>query len=484
MKKYLIIALLALNLVVLPQVSKASTLDDLSSLVKQLSVMVGQLRSQTLGAVITSSTTPTAICVDYDYGNRPATNTPPLPLVKGWTYDTISNPTFNPSVIPNPQNETYGDYCTMNGIRATSSSGVGSGLMERYCTNNRRSSRYYLYNGATGYSRLQEVCPNGCSNGACIPTVTVADLSAILAPSSPLAGQVQINAAGGDTMNIPLAVYRLRSSLQTSTLYSLAFNIVTNPSLGKNLLSSLKLFRLTSGVNSYYGTLSGNVVTFTIYPSLVLTQDTNKDLTLSVNVAATSSDLSASASFDVSKISAVDVNYNTPTYGGLTISTVPSGLDVVGNILTFTSSALIVTSAGPITISPIDNGPNPIVAYNASFSITLVNPGVAYLYVSGINGNMFTTSLNPSPNASTTIYQVWPVASIDGDNGTSAYIIPAGSSRTFNVRALIGKKMSSSTYQTLTVVAVNYGTAAGTYNKMVTAGLGNLYKTVSFSGNF
>ncbi len=119
---------------------------------------------------------PTLTCVDYDYSNQPATNTPPLPLVKGWTYDTISNPTFNPLVTTNPQDETYGDYCTMNGVRATSSSGTGSGLMERYCTNGRRSSRYYLYNGTAGYNRLQEVCPNGCSNGACvisnpIPTV-------------------------------------------------------------------------------------------------------------------------------------------------------------------------------------------------------------------------------------------------------------------------------------------------------------------------
>ena len=108
-----------------------------------------------------------AKCVDYDYGSQSVTKSTPLPLVKGWTYDTITNPGFNPSVIPNPQNEAAADYCTLNGKKISSCSGISCGLMERYCINNRRSSRYYLYNGTAGYNRLQEVCPNGCANGAC-----------------------------------------------------------------------------------------------------------------------------------------------------------------------------------------------------------------------------------------------------------------------------------------------------------------------------
>ena len=125
--------------------------------------------SMMAGIVRLAGTTTPATCFDSDsIIQLTTTSTIPLPLTKGYTYDTISDPTFKPPIIPNPPIEAAADYCTINGIKTSSCSGVGCGLMERYCTNGRRSSRYYLYNGAAGYSRLQEVCPNGCQDGACI----------------------------------------------------------------------------------------------------------------------------------------------------------------------------------------------------------------------------------------------------------------------------------------------------------------------------
>lgn len=121
----------------------------------------------------TTSTTAIAVCVDYDYNSKPATTTSPLPLIKGWTYDTVSNPGFDP-YAPNPMIEAYADYCTINGVRTSTCSGVGCGLMERYCANSRRSSRYYLYNASkpTSTLALQSVCPLGCTNGACAKSAT------------------------------------------------------------------------------------------------------------------------------------------------------------------------------------------------------------------------------------------------------------------------------------------------------------------------
>jgi len=96
---------------------------------------------------------------------------------------------------------------------------------------------------------------------------------------------------------------------------------------------------------------------------------------------------------------------------------------------------------------------------------------------------MFSTSSSPTANdATTTLYSVLPaVTGINGDSGTTYYVIPASGDRTFNVVGHIGKKTNASTSQVLSVTAVNYGATAGTYTSTVTAGLGNLVKSSSFS---
>lgn len=107
-------------------------------------------------------------CVDYDFSNKAVITSIPLPAVKGWTYDTISDPGFNP-LGPNPQISNNSDYCTLSGKRVDSCFGANCGLMERYCANSRRNSRYYIINGKSGYNKLDEVCPFGCSDGSCDP---------------------------------------------------------------------------------------------------------------------------------------------------------------------------------------------------------------------------------------------------------------------------------------------------------------------------
>ena len=210
----------------------------------------------------------TAKCVDYDYSNQLATNTPPLPLVKGYTYDTISNPTFNPSVIPNPQNETYGDYCTMNGIKTASSSGVGSGLMERYCTNNRRSSHYYLYDSVATSTRLQTVCPNGCSNGACvssnpIPTVQNITLANCAGPGC--------SWLAGTTKNVTwqYSNFNLASSTASTTVSTVSFNFC-NPAgspcvlfYNAGTLNKIPSGSAVNGTASYSALIGANILTIT-----------------------------------------------------------------------------------------------------------------------------------------------------------------------------------------------------------------------------
>ena len=143
-----------------------------------------------------------------------------------------------------------------------------------------------------------------------------------------------------------------------------------------------------------------------------------------------------------------------------------------------TTNTLILANASSITATPIDNGINPVVAYTANFSVTLQNNGTTNLYVSAVNGAMFTKTANPA-NASTSVISVMPtITALPGDT-ISSYIIPAASTRTFNALARITKKVGY-TSQRLTITGVKYGSTAGTYGKTVTAGLGGLYKIVTF----
>ncbi len=305
---------------------------------------------------------------------------------------------------------------------------------------------------------------------------SAADLSVTLASNSPNNGQVYIAAAGGsDTTNVPLSIYRFRSTNQDTTVSSLAFTVATDPGLGSNLGSAMKVFKLTDGTNSYYGSLSGSTVTFSISPGLVLAKDTNKDLTLSADIAASSTNFVASSTLDVSAISATDANFVTPTFGGSTMSGVTS--DVAGANLTFTNKSLTVSSTVGASVA-ITDGSNRATMYEDSFTVNFVNGSVSPLYISTLGGDVFGTTSNPTANATTTVKAtIVPVASasmgvsVTGD-ATTAYIIPAGATRTFNFKAIIGKKLFSSTSQTLTFTSVNYGTTAATPSgSTVTSGL-------------
>ena len=103
------------------------------------------------------------LCVDTDSpsGTSKITNSSPLPLTKGYTWDTLFTPGNGTA------DETNADYCTMNGIKTASCSGVGCGLMEGHCANSKRKTQYYLYDDVAVNNRLQEVCPLGCTDGTC-----------------------------------------------------------------------------------------------------------------------------------------------------------------------------------------------------------------------------------------------------------------------------------------------------------------------------
>jgi len=294
---------------------------------------------------------------------------------------------------------------------------------------------------------------------------STADLSAVVAPTSPIGPQVNISAAGGSPKtNVPLAVYRFRSSNLDSTLNTLVFNINTidasGNELGSRLSNSLTNFTLSDGTNTFYGSLSGKAVTFTLNNSAVkLTKDVVKDLTLSADIAATSTLYSASTSLAVSSISAIDANYVAPTYGGSTMSGLTTTF-VTGSNLTFTPNTLTVSGVSLGTSSGQPDASSRIVQYEDSFTMTLNNGSTNNLFISTLGGDVFGTSSSPT-NSTTTVKSNITVsgAALSGD-ATTGYVIPAGGSRTFTFKAIVGKALPASTSQTLTIANVRYGTTA------------------------
>ncbi|MFA6476518.1 MAG: peptidoglycan-binding protein [Candidatus Paceibacterota bacterium] len=329
---------------------------------------------------------------------------------------------------------------------------------------------------------IDGVMPSG--NTVSLTTAgSAADLTVTLDGTSPSNGtQVYVATAGGaDTTGVPLAVYNFRSGNQDSTLYSLAFTVATDPALGSNLGTSMKIFKLSDGTSSYYGSLSGSTVTFTINPGLVLTKDTNKKLTLSADISASSTAFAASTTLDVSAISATDANYVTPTYGGATMSGVTS--DVTGSNLTFTNSSMALS--GTSVTSPanatklVDANGNPYQYSDVAYTFTLTNNSSGDLWVS-TNLGVFLGTSTVVTNASSTINRWGTIQSITGDV-TGAYRIMPGSSnaRTFVAYGDIKKRSNVTSSEQLKITSINYGTSsAAPTGGTITTGLENL----SFSG--
>jgi|GEM_PF-4656789 len=313
----------------------------------------------------------------------------------------------------------------------------------------------------------------------------VADLSASLAPTSPVAGQVRINASGADTANVYLAVYRFHSANASSTIKALTFKIVNN--LGNNWTSSvnnwtsyIKNLRLSNNGNTYAGisSVSDGTVTFSNL-NIPLPKDLNSDWSLKADITASSSSFSVSPILDVSRTVAVDANYNTPTYGGAQISTLSSGVDVAGNTITFVpnTTATLAVSGLSTNSTAINNGPNPVVAYDTSYSFTLINTGYVNAFVSQ---NVATSLTSASSNSNSPLISLTS-PSLSGDT-SSVYVIPSGGSRNFNARGIIRNDIGTAQWQKIT--AINYGSSSNApTGSEITTGLDALSLVKTFSIN-
>ena len=139
------------------------------------------------------------------------------------------------------------------------------------------------------------------------------------------------------------------------------------------------------------------------------------------------------------------------------------------------ASTLSVTNTS-VKATAITNGNKPIVAYSAYYNFTLVNNGNNNLYVSTNPSQAFSIQTSPI-NSSSTINSF--VSGVIAGDTISAYIIPAGGSRSFITTGVIRKVSNVSYTQGLQIDRIYYGTSLANLRAQSVFN-GALYSLVNF----
>lgn len=297
--------------------------------------------------------------------------------------------------------------------------------------------------------------------------------------ASPLAGLIQIS-TGGQTQNVPLAVYDIKAQNAPANLRSLSFTVYTtgNGKTPADLFTqyNLKIGSQTFGANSITtnSTVNGqasSTVTFTNFGSVALAADTYVPVTLLANIqqntnntldgVIASTTLVASGTVggttnnpvvEDQSFSALAVNAGTFISSNLTFS----GSSAVLSGLTATVGSSISSSVGGVAVTT---------GYNVSFGFTVTagnntlflsaNPAVALSTTSTGFGSTASSSL-PLSGVITT------PGSLSGDSAVTTaagyYVVPAGSSRQFTFSGSMNNTNGAQSFKTFSITAVNYGT--------------------------
>ncbi len=288
-------------------------------------------------------------------------------------------------------------------------------------------------------------------------TGSTGDVLARISPSTP-AQKIVTTSTSQTTSNVVLGVYSFKSQNNASTLNSLNFNI--NNSTGAATTSIFSNVRLVvNGVSYGANSLAAGAPTFTNL-NINLAQDTWTDVTLQADVASSISAVSASSSLvaNATNIVGTDTNYNTVTASG--------GNTVVSNDVTFLTSGLSVSAiaTNPGTSSTNQSG----IWQSASptFTFTLTNTGNSDVYISKNPALAFSTSTAGSSNAgavaaSTTLNSAPLSVSTGPTDPSTAYIIQAGTSRTFTWAAsAYNTNSSTGGARVFAITAIKFGTGA------------------------
>jgi len=318
----------------------------------------------------------------------------------------------------------------------------------------------------------------GASTFSLSSSGSVADISTRLSPASSATTRSQVVSGTVTTNDVVLAVYSVKAANNSATINSLNFTIQTDPAFTETGLFSN--IRIKDG-STTYGALSFSTAGLAVFNNLniPLVQDQWKDLTLVADIAATSTNVSASSTLVANTLNAIDATYTSATVGGVAMGSATNDQTGANVLLTINSmSASGMSAVAGAGITDVANGP--VVRYPVSYTFTLTNNSNNSLYVPADVSAFVGTSTSPT-NASSTITLINPMTPVAGDTATT-YIIPSGGgSRTFTVGGVIKKSSNASSADSLRISSIVYGTSQSTgTGASITTGLENLFKLVNF----
>jgi peptidoglycan hydrolase-like protein with peptidoglycan-binding domain len=284
--------------------------------------------------------------------------------------------------------------------------------------------------------------------------------------SSPLSGLVQIS-TGGQTQNVPLAVYDVKVQNAPANLRALSFVVyTTGGKTPEQLFSqySLKIAGQTFGANSITpNTSSSNAqgasstITFTNFGAIALAADTYVPVTLVANVQQdTNNNLDGIMASTTLVVGGTNPDVEDQSF---TVLAVNAGTFISSNLTFSGSSATLSNLTASIGSAIVKN--NTTTGYSVSFGFSLT-AGNNTLYVSADPSQALSTSTCSATCTLPLSGVITNPGNLSGDTSVTTrngyYIIPAGSSRSFVFNGSIDNTNGASGLQSFAITAVKYGT--------------------------
>ena len=292
--------------------------------------------------------------------------------------------------------------------------------------------------GDAGFTRTVTLSSSG----------SVADINVRISPNTPVQ-RIVTTSTSGQTNDVVLGVFDFKSKNNSATLNTLKFALKNQNGVG--FTQMYKNVRLYDGSTVYN---VDSVASTSVFSNLTikLAEDEWKTLTLKADVAdqddfTNGTIASSSIVVNTTNIVGIDSNYTTVTANGAnTVSSNDTTFLQNGGSVTGTSASYTI----------IDNGSSASIAASVKMGFTFNNTGSNDLYISKTAGIAFATSSTIATAASSTLtlIQTTP-ATVAGDTST-VYVIPSGTSRTFDVNGTISNKNGTQGLQEFKVTKVYF----------------------------
>lgn len=243
--------------------------------------------------------------------------------------------------------------------------------------------------------------------------------------------RIQKTSTSGETTGVVLGAFDFKSENRASTINTLKFSL--NSPVGPAFSTIIKRLYVTDGTKTVQVDSVATTSTFSN-----LTFDLPEDQWVKLSVVADIADqddfaagtlASTSITVNTTNIVGIDTNYTTVTASGANT--------VVANNVTFQQTSASVSTMSATAVL-VDNGTSKAKQATIGYRFTLNNTGSNDLYMAKSPNTAFATSSTVATAASSTLTAALTTTSpVNNQDTATAYLIPAGQSRTFIYTGLL-----------------------------------------------